>query len=264
MDNQKSLFLGFNREDQKAALEALIFASDKPLSAKALFDLLIGGVPKNGSANGNGRKNGNGSEESRVDEKVSENFTETRNFSDPSTFEEMIDEINVSLAATGRPFHIVKVAGGYTFATRPEYGDLIYRLMKSGASRRLSRAALETLAVIAYRQPVTKPEIESIRGVNSNEVVNALADKGLAKIVGRKDTLGKPLLYATTDEFLKVFGINNLDELPKLREIEEIADVESKAESIEIVVSDSGRIDRAREEDSGVDDYISVEDLVKP
>ncbi|MDQ1265388.1 MAG: segregation and condensation protein, partial [Bacteroidota bacterium] len=142
-------------------------------------------------------------------------------------FKDIIDEINRELMDTGRPFQIINNAGGYLYAARSEYGELIRHLSKSKAQRRLSQASLEALAIIAYRQPVSKPEIELIRGVNSNEVVNTLIEKGLIKIAGRRDALGKPLLYATTNDFLKTFGLNSLEELPKLRELEEIADMDS-------------------------------------
>ncbi|MBI5326304.1 MAG: SMC-Scp complex subunit ScpB [Ignavibacteriae bacterium] len=150
---------------------------------------------------------------------------------------ELINEINTELVETNRPFQIVNLAGGYVYSTRPEYGMLLQQVIKSKVKKRLSHAALETLAIIAYRQPVTKPEIEQVRGVNSIDVVNSLIEKGLVEIVGRKDVLGKPLLYATTQEFLKTFGLNNLDELPKLRELEELSlEQEQPENNIEIVV----------------------------
>ncbi|MEJ2614592.1 MAG: SMC-Scp complex subunit ScpB [Ignavibacteriaceae bacterium] len=100
---------------------------------------------------------------------------------------------------------------------------LILRIVSSEKSkRRLSQAALETLAIIAYKQPITKPEIESIRGVNSDYMLNTLLEKDLITISGRAETIGRPLLYVTTNEFLKYFGLNNINDLPKPREIDEI------------------------------------------
>ena len=141
----------------------------------------------------------------------------------------------------------MEIAGGYQFATRREYGEVIRHLVNLRKKKRLSQAALETIAIVAYRQPITKPEVEQIRGVNSSEIMNSLLDKNLVKIVGRKDSLGKPLLYATTNEFLRVFGLKRLEDLPKLRELEEIAteDIGRSGDQITInaiLDEDSGKI----------------------
>jgi len=104
----------------------------------------------------------------------------------------------------------------------PEYADWLGKMMKEKAKRKLSPSALETLAIIAYKQPVTKPEIEAIRGVSADYVISTLLERGLITIVGRAATPGRPLLYGTTQDFLKHFGINDLADLPKPREIDEI------------------------------------------
>ena len=132
--------------------------------------------------------------------------------------------INQDLINTGRPYQIVNYANGYQFATLGHYGQYIYNFLKSKTKRRLSQAALETLSIIAYRQPITKAEVEQIRGVNSGEIINSLVEKNLVRIVGRKEVLGKPLLFGTTQDFLKIFGLRSLEDLPKLREIDEIAE----------------------------------------
>lgn len=225
MENQKSLFLQLNRDEQKSSLEALIFASDEALSNKMLFQILI-------SQDWESRET--------VASETVESFISIASEDAEKLFEELISEINQDLAVSGRPYHIIQIAGGWQFATKQEYGELILRLYKNKSKRRLSNASLETLAIIAYKQPISKPEIERIRGVNSNEIVNSLLDKGLIKIVGRSDALGKPLVYGTTDEFLRTFGLFSLDDLPKLRELDDIIendDAESK--SIEIVIEDS-------------------------
>jgi segregation and condensation protein B len=139
-------------------------------------------------------------------------------------FDKLIAEINTDLLITNRPFQIVQFAGGWQFATRAEYGELVHRLIKSKSNRRLTQASLEVLAIVAYKQPVTKPEIDQIRGVNSGDVINSLIEKNLLEIVGRRKTLGKPLLYGTTINFLKTFGLNSIDELPELRQFDELAD----------------------------------------
>ena len=202
-------FLTLERNKQCKALEALIFASDDPLTARDLFRFLIlEDFNQQTTVADNG-------EEPAPQEDLWGTFT-------PEYFDELIGEINLDLDFSSRPFRIVNVGGGFQFATTPQYGEYVQRLLKSKSRRRLSQAALETLAIIAYKQPTTRSEIDAIRGVNSGEVVNALLEKNLVTISGRAETIGKPLLYSTTDEFLRVFGINKLSDLPKLREIEEL------------------------------------------
>ena len=134
----------------------------------------------------------------------------------------MIEELNVRYESNNIGFTIIKVANGYLYATKPENSKYIGYLSSEKSKRRLSQAALETLAIIAYKQPVTKPELETIRGVNSDYILNTLLEKNLITISGRAETVGRPLLYATTMEFLKYFGLNKLSDLPKPREIDEI------------------------------------------
>ena len=116
-----------------------------------------------------------------------------------------------------RGLQVIRVAGGYQLCTRPEQAEPLARFLRPPAQR-LSRPALETLAVIAYRQPVTQPELEAIRGVNSSGVVKTLLERGLIMEKGRKETVGRPILYVTTDQFLKHFGLKDLTELPLLEE----------------------------------------------
>jgi len=119
---------------------------------------------------------------------------------------------------TGRGLQIARIAGGYQMCTRPEYSDYISKLLKPERMR-LSSAALETAAIIAYRQPITQPEIEAIRGVNSDAVLKTLLERGLIRQAGRKETVGRPILYVTTDEFLNHFGLSDLSELPDLEDL---------------------------------------------
>lgn len=133
-----------------------------------------------------------------------------------------VNELNEKFAKNDSSFKIISIAQGYSFATKPEYGKYIGYLSSEKTKRRLSQAALETLAIIAYKQPITKPEIESIRGVNSDYMINTLLEKSLITINGRADTIGRPLIYVTTPEFLLYFGLNSISDLPKPREIEEI------------------------------------------
>jgi segregation and condensation protein B len=120
-----------------------------------------------------------------------------------------------------RGFSIYEVGGGYQFRTCPSYSDFIARF-KEIKPFKLSRAALEVLAIVAYRQPITRLEIDYIRGVDSSGVIGVLLDKRLIEIKGRKEVVGRPFLYGTTQEFLEVFGLRSLEDLPTLKEIEEI------------------------------------------
>jgi segregation and condensation protein B len=124
--------------------------------------------------------------------------------------------------AQGRGFYLEEVAGAYQLRTRPEYADYLRRLGRTRVFK-FSRPALETLAIIAYRQPVTRVEIEYLRGVDSGSVLKTLLDKHLVRILGRKDVPGKPSIYGTSREFLELFGLPDLAALPTLKEFSELA-----------------------------------------
>lgn len=126
-----------------------------------------------------------------------------------------IEELNGDYEKTERSFRIRKIAGGYQFYTLSEFSSYLRELVKTKPLT-LSSPSLETLAMIAYRQPLTRLEIENIRGVDSTGVIRNLLDKNLIKIVGKKDVIGRPLLYGTTPFFLKHFGLNSVSELPKM------------------------------------------------
>jgi len=129
---------------------------------------------------------------------------------------EMINEISQSYDAGGSPLRIVEVAGGFQTATRPDMAAFIRRLYKERLTVRLSASSLETLSIIAYKQPITRGDIEQIRGVEASGVMETLVERRLIKVVGRKETIGRPLLYGTTVEFLRHFGLRHLSELPDL------------------------------------------------
>jgi len=141
---------------------------------------------------------------------------------------------------------IARVAGGYQMCTRPEFAEVCQRILVS-QNQRLSRAALETLAVVAYRQPVTQPEIEAIRGVNSDGVMKTLLDRGLIKEVGRKPTVGRPILYTTTPKFLEHLGLEDLADLPDIDTlaVEKVQELEAQRE-----LFDSGEIAARQREPS--------------
>jgi segregation and condensation protein B len=124
----------------------------------------------------------------------------------------------------GRGLRVVEVAGGFQIRTVPEHGPWVRRLL-GGRPPRLSRPMLETLAIIAYRQPCTRPEIEAIRGVDVDAVLTTLLERRMIRIVGRKEAPGRPILYGTTPEFLEVFGLPDLEALPPLRDLGELAEV---------------------------------------
>lgn len=130
--------------------------------------------------------------------------------------------LNEEYRAADRPYRIITIASGYQFATLKEYGEWLGLLFHEQSRRKLSQSSLETLAIVAYKQPISKPEIESIRGVNCDYVMKALLEKDLVTIVGRAETVGRPLLYGTTREFLRHFGLGEITDLPRPREIEEI------------------------------------------
>ena len=174
-----------------SVINALIFASDEPLPAADIMKAI----------------KGIDGEDIQINvEDVNQCVEEINNFYDENQFS----------------FKIIKVANGFLYATRPEVAKYVGFLSSEKSKRRLSQAALETLAIIAYKQPLTKPELETIRGVNSDYILNSLLEKQLITITGRAETIGRPLLYNTTDEFLKYFGLNKISDLPKPREIDEI------------------------------------------
>lgn len=177
-------------DDLAHIIEAIIFASDEPLNVGTIKSVLD-------AAHTFGRIN-------------------------PDMIVARINALNDKYDLDGSGFYIIEIANGYQFATRKELAQWVSYLFKEKAKRKLSNSALETLAIIAYKQPITKPEIESIRGVNVDYVLHNLLEKEIVTVVGRAETVGRPLLYGSTQRFLKIFGLKNLEDLPKLREIDEI------------------------------------------
>jgi segregation and condensation protein B len=170
-------------EETQASLEALLYASSEPLSARDLKKAL----PEAGDL-----------------------------------LRPAMDRLRERYAEQGRGLQIVEVAGGYQITTRPEFHEVVSRLVESAKPARLSLQALETLAVIAYRQPITVPELLELRGVRSASVVRTLLERKLVRIVGRKPVVGRPLMYGTTKEFLLRFGLKDLKDLPQLKDMSEV------------------------------------------
>jgi segregation and condensation protein B len=172
-------------EERRAALEAIIYAADEPATIEQLAKAL-------------------GEEKLAV--------------------QASLDELVTSYSGEERGIEIRAVAGGYKLYTKPQQHDVVRRFIKSlRPPLRLSMPALETLAVIAYKQPVTSPEISEIRGVNTAGVIGTLLDKHLITTAGRKEVMGRPILYKTSKEFLMRFGLSDLEELPSLKEFEALA-----------------------------------------
>ncbi len=173
------------REESRQILYALLFASDRPLSAARLAEVL-GDM-------------------------------------DPEIVNMLLEELQEELAGKPElPYTLREIAGGYQLTSKPEYAPYIRRLFQIKKSKRLSKALLETLAIIAYKQPVTRPEVESIRGVSVSHAFDQLQERRFIKIAGVSDMPGRPKLYRTTDEFLATFGLKSLKELPTLEELQEM------------------------------------------
>ncbi len=130
-----------------------------------------------------------------------------------------IAALNETYAQRGAAFRIEEIAGGFQMLTLPVYNDRLNKLFQTRRETRLSQAALETLAIVAYKQPILRADVEAIRGVAAGEVLNRLRELNLVKIVGRAEEIGRPLLYGTTKKFLDVFGLGSLDDLPKDQEL---------------------------------------------
>ena len=135
---------------------------------------------------------------------------------EPNQIRTLLAELKEEYRAEGRSFGITEVAGGFQMTTEPVFAPWLRKLLKKAQGEKLSGPSLETLAIVAYKQPVTRQEIEGIRGVNVDGVLQTLLEKGLIRIDGRKEVIGRPLLYRTTREFLEYFGLNALEELPSL------------------------------------------------
>jgi segregation and condensation protein B len=142
----------------------------------------------------------------------------------PAKARALVDELNAEYLAQRRAFEICEVAGGYQMRTHTEFASYL-RELQSARPLRLSNAALETLAIVAYRQPVTRAEVENVRGVDAGPVLRSLLERRLVKLAGHREVPGRPMLYATTKRFLEVFGLAQLEDLPTLRELEELVPV---------------------------------------
>lgn len=149
-------------------------------------------------------------------------FTEVLEGVDRETIQSVVDELRTELETQNRGIRLVEVAGGYQLRTPKTNADWVKKFL-GGRPSRMGKATLETLAIIAYRQPITKAEIEAIRGVDVDGVINTLVERNLIRAVARKDVPGRPFLYGTTAEFLQLFNLKDLSQLPTLKEMDEIS-----------------------------------------
>lgn len=187
--------------EQRSIAEALILASPEPIPAARLAKLLPRCTPAKARA--------------------------------------LVDELNADYVAQQRSFEIQEVAGGYQVRTHPEFASYLQQLQRTRPLR-LSNAALETLAIVAYRQPVTRAEVEHVRGVDAGPVMRNLLERKLVKIAGHRDVPGRPMLYATTKRFLELLGLASLEALPTLRDIEELTPADAPPASQGSGQNDSG------------------------
>lgn len=168
-------------ESRRARLEAVLFLSRKPLASRKISDLA--------------------------------------HLEDGTQARTLIDQLNERYRQTGRAYRIARVAGGYQMRTQPQFSDWIERIEQIPGPLQLSAPAMETLTVVAYRQPIIKAEIEAIRGVSCGEMLRQLLESNLVKIAGRSEKLGRPFLYATSKEFLTTFGLGSLGDLPRAKQL---------------------------------------------
>jgi segregation and condensation protein B len=150
----------------------------------------------------------------------------------------VLEQLTADYEGAARGIQLVQVAGGYQLRSRPEHADYLRRLRR-GKTAKFSPSALETLAIIAYRQPITRAEIEYLRGVDSGGVLKSLLDKKLVRMLGKKDIPGKPIIYGTTREFMEVFNLKDLASLPPLKEIQELIAAGSDRDQAELPLNES-------------------------
>ncbi len=150
---------------------------------------------------------------------------------DNSEVRRLVQRLQTLYEQDGTAFQVEELAGGFQLLTRPEYHPWLARLRRAGNEMRLSAAARETLAIVAYRQPITRADVEAIRGVQSADMLHQLMEKGLVRIAGRDDSLGRPVLYGTTRKFLQAFGLRSLRDLPQAEELVDPARKRKKTET---------------------------------
>ncbi len=207
-------------------IEAVLMTADRPLGERKLASILqLEGAASEVEGETETEAGADADTEPADGEAVVADDSETAggsNVSPGSTVARIraaVESLNADYEQTGRSFRIERVAGGLQMLTMPAYAEDITRLKGARQSSRLSQAALETLAIIAYRQPILRADLESIRGVACGEVLRSLMERRLVRIAGRAEEVGRPMLYGTTKEFLEVFGLATLDDLPNAKDL---------------------------------------------
>ncbi len=219
----------------KAKVEAIIYATEEPVTLDQLASLLGDAAiadlrAEEAAATADTPESQPASDEHQLsaDDLTREQKT-AREKAVKSRLSSIIDQLTADYASSDRGMEIRQVAGGYRMATKPEHHDVVVTFAKSlKPPIRLSLQALETLSVIAYKQPVTVPEISEIRGVDSSGVIATLLDRKLITTAGRKQVIGRPILYKTTKEFLLRFGLNDVSELPSIEEFEKLGEPQTE------------------------------------
>lgn len=178
----------------KRIIEALLFASSKPMTPNEI-------------------------------RRVLKSFT-------AKDIEGLIGELSAEYVSGGRSFEIVGIAGGYEIATKKEFAPWIFKVEMQKKAKQVTQSALETLAILAYKQPITRAEIEELRGVDASGVVNTLMERGFIKIVGKKEVPGRPFMYGTTEKFLEHFGLKSIEDMPNIQEIKNIVENSVKKEEL--------------------------------
>ena len=213
-----------DRHEAKKIIEAVLFVSDKPVSIMTLKDVLKD--------------------------------------IEPTEIRECIEELNREYDSSQRSFSIKEIAGGFQMLTDPIYSTWITSLYKRPPDR-MTGPALETLAIIAYKQPLTRSDIEVIRGVNVDGVLHTLEERGLIRTRGRVDGPGRPILYGTTTEFLQHFGLKSLEDLPKLKEFQEsdldFVKEQQKSQAIDTQTGELKVVDKNTENTAGLEPAVTAE-----
>lgn len=184
ISEEESLLFSLDRDQTKQAIHALLFVSDKPLSASRIAEIL-GDI-------------------------------------DNEMVISLLEEIKLEINNSSLPYILKEIAGGYQLLVRPLFAPFIRKFLQIKKTRRMSPALLETLAIIAYKQPITRVEVEAIRGVSVAHAFEQLQERNLIRVCGVSELPGRPKLYRTTDEFLLMFGLNSLQDLPNVEELKEL------------------------------------------
>jgi len=195
------------QDNVKSVIEALIFSSEKPIAIEQIKNCL-------------------------------DNLS-------PAEIRNIIEEIKAELESSGRGFRIAEVAGGFQMVTASDFFPFLKKLYKQRRVEKLSKPALETLAIVAYKQPVSKMDIESLRNVNIDGIIGTLLDKDLIRVAGRRKSPGRPFVYGTTRQFLEYFGLKSLEELPKIENFNKLT---TGNESIELEAPLTSNPQEARDE----------------